>query len=157
MSRPKRGRKYIDKPIQGTLLRRLIAHWVIFVIAFCAVSATLQILLDPLQPIGEKLAECRNNFATFVVVSLVLVPIFVYDSIKLSHRFVGPMVRFRSAVRELADGENPRPVTLRAGDFWQEFATDFNRMMTRFSVESSDDPSPNKKRESSVSEEVPIA
>ena len=53
------------------------------------------------------------------------------DCLRLSNRFAGPMVRLRVAMQGLANGEPVKPVKLRDGDFWCEFAADFNRVLAR--------------------------
>ena len=50
----------------------------------------------------------------------------VYDIIVVTHRLVGPLLRLRGAMRGLARGETVEPIRFRKGDFWQEFADEFN-------------------------------
>ena len=56
----------------------------------------------------------------------VLSPVFIYDSIKMSNRFVGPMVSFRRSLKELASGGDPGKAQFRENDYWKEMACDFN-------------------------------
>ena len=46
----------------------------------------------------------------------------------MSNRFVGPIYRLRRSMRSLANGEEVDPVFLRDGDYWFDFAEDFNRV-----------------------------
>jgi hypothetical protein len=55
----------------------------------------------------------------------------VYDMLRLSHRFAGPMLRFRRAMRDLGRGEQVEPLRFRDGDFWQEMAAEFNAVLQR--------------------------
>ena len=57
-----------------------------------------------------------------------MVPAFIYDTIKLSNRFVGPILRLKNSVRSVADGKPVSPLKFRGGDFWHELADDFNRL-----------------------------
>jgi len=131
MSRNKRGRKYIDKKVQGILIRRLMTHWVVFVIAVSVVSVILQVLFNPFADFEQQLMQIRNMLVTFLAVSIVVLPLFINDTIKLSHRFVGPVMRFRVAIREVAEGKQARPIVLRAGDFWNDFADELNAVLMR--------------------------
>ena len=142
MAKQKRGRKYIDKQIQGALVRRMFRHWLLFILSVCAVAIILQFVINPFQVAEEKFAYMRYIITIFAIVSAVHVPIFAYESIKLSHRFVGPMVRFRAATRDVIEGRTPRPVKLRTDDFWQEFAVDFNKMLAKLSAAESDERAP---------------
>ncbi len=58
-------------------------------------------------------------------------PIVVYDAIRYSHRFAGPVMRIRQTVSRLADGENVPPIVLRKGDFWTDVADEVNRLNER--------------------------
>ena len=66
-----------------------------------------------------------------LLVGACLIPVFVNDTIRLSHRFVGPLLRIRGTMRKAGAGEYAAPVTLRPNDFWHEFADDFNVMLDR--------------------------
>ena len=74
-----------------------------------------------------------------------MLPIFAWDTVTLSHRFTGPMYRFRKTLQELAARGEAPSVKLRDGDFWQEVADDFNAALERLASEpaydtSDDDP-----------------
>jgi hypothetical protein len=71
------------------------------------------------------------HYAPAVVASLLLVPIILLDSLRMSNRFAGPMVRLRRAMGRLAEGESVQPINFRDNDFWADFAEDFNRMLAR--------------------------
>jgi hypothetical protein len=49
---------------------------------------------------------------------------------RMSNRFVGPIYRLRRSMRSLANGADVDPVFLRDGDYWFDFAEDFNRVAT---------------------------
>jgi hypothetical protein len=55
------------------------------------------------------------------------VPVYVWDLVKLSHRFAGPMLRLRRILKDLAAGRRASHLRFRPNDFWQETAIDFNR------------------------------
>ena len=55
-----------------------------------------------------------------------LLPMVLGRHRALSNRFTGPMLRLRRSMRALARGEHVEPIEFRGGDFWQEFAAEFN-------------------------------
>jgi nitrogen fixation/metabolism regulation signal transduction histidine kinase len=57
--------------------------------------------------------------------------VFIVDSIKLSHRFAGPIFSLRRTIRAVAQGETPRPLKFRRRDFWHDLAEDYNAMLVR--------------------------
>lgn len=63
---------------------------------------------------------------------LSLLPTFVWDTVKLANRFAGPMYQLRKEIRGVAGGEQLKPLRFREDDFWQDVATDFNKMLDRF-------------------------
>jgi hypothetical protein len=65
-----------------------------------------------------------------------MLPVFIVDTIKLSHRFAGPIYRLRNVIRGMADGEPYKPVLFREKDFWQGLAEDFNQMIERITGKS---------------------
>ena len=54
------------------------------------------------------------------------------DTVRASHRFVGPLVRLENELRRLADGESVRPIQFRAGDQWHSLADQFNRVLIQY-------------------------
>ena len=121
----------IDNQVQGVLARRLILHWCAFIAVAGIASVLLKLLLDPFRPFGELLRECSSSVGPMIFVAVLLIPVFIRDSIQLSHRFVGPMKRLRTMLKALARGEDVRPMTLRPGDFWTELADEFNDVLRR--------------------------
>jgi len=63
-----------------------------------------------------------------------LLPVFVLDAIKLSHRFAGPIYRLRYTIRKIAHGDPAPRLKFRDFDFWQGLAEDFNRMVDRLTA-----------------------
>ena len=63
--------------------------------------------------------------------SLVLLPAVIFDLLRLSNRFAGPMFRLRRSMHDLAQGRPVAAVRFRHADFWQEFADDFNTIAAR--------------------------
>ena len=74
------------------------------------------------------------------VASALLMPMVILDIVRVSNRFVGPLVRLRRSLRELARGEKVEPIRFREGDFWQEIAEEFNAVAARFERVSSGNP-----------------
>jgi methyl-accepting chemotaxis protein len=131
MSVPERKQTFVDPQVQGALVRRLILHWVGFFITASIVAFVLQVMSDPLVSFSVHLEELWWTQGPFLVVMVCLLPMFVLDTIKLSHRFAGPIYRLRQMVRSIADGNAPSRLKFRDFDFWQGLADDFNRMIDR--------------------------
>lgn len=133
----KRSRVYIDHPVQGALARRIVVHWcVFFILSMISVFALELFLGDPELTLAGHLGVLWSKYAFFVILMIAILPTFVYDSIKLSNRFVGPIMRLRESIRNLASGEKVEELKFRDNDFWYELSDDFNVVARR--VQSSE-------------------
>jgi len=131
MSRPQRRQKFIDSKVQGALARRIIFHWLVFLAVAAVAALLLQVLSDPFRPAGEHFENMWYTHGPFLVVMVFLLPVFVIDTVKISHRFAGPIYSLRRSMREVADGKPPRKLQFRDSDFWHELAIDYNAMIAR--------------------------
>jgi hypothetical protein len=127
----KRRQLFVDPKVQGALVVRTVAYW-----GFCLIAVTLMLLLwrvisVPGRAFAFHVDWLWFHYAPAAVASLLLLPIIVLDSMRMSNRFAGPLVRLRRAMRRLAEGETVQPINFRDDDFWSEFAEEFNRMLAR--------------------------
>lgn len=134
MGHPQRKKHFIDANVQGSLVRRVISHWLVFLIVAFVVSFILQVLTDPFRPLSAHLRDMWWTHGPFLIVVLFLLPVYVIDTIKLSHRFAGPVFRLRRAICKVAEGETPQPIKFRKSDFWQELANDYNAMLAHLNA-----------------------
>lgn len=129
--RPIRKQLFVDRRVQGALMVRTASYWL-----YCLLTLTLLTLCwriansDP-QPFQSHVAALKADFAPAALGSLILLPIVLIDVLKLSNRFTGPMFRVRRLMTQLARGEAVPPLKFRDGDYWNEFADDFNAVAAR--------------------------
>jgi len=142
-----RKKHFIDRPVRGALIRRIVLHGLIFFAMMLVVLPLWRVMYSGnlTGSFSTLMARgCAETAPAFIIL-LAMMPIFVWDTVTLSHRFAGPMYRFRKTLQELAAcGEAPT-VKLRDGDFWQDVADDFNAVLERLASEkerdtSADDP-----------------
>ena len=133
MSKPiKRKSLFVDPKVQSALAVRLAVHWLLFAAITAVITISLKWFSDPFQPFSSLLSAFFNDQWPMLLTMALLLPTFIYDSLKLSNRFAGPVIRFRRHVNEIADGGELKHLQFRKGDFWHELAGDFNRMLARF-------------------------
>jgi nitrogen fixation/metabolism regulation signal transduction histidine kinase len=92
------------------------------------------VLSNPFRSFGEHVQQLWWTHGPFLLVMVFLLPVFVLDTIKLSHRFVGPIYRLRQTILEIAQGDPPPRLKFRDFDFWQGLAEDFNRMVDQLTT-----------------------
>ncbi len=125
----KRSRLFIDRHVQGALIRRMTLHYAVFFVVFCFVAAALRFLANPMESIATHFNELWMTQGPFFLVFVVLAPAFLYDTVKLSHRFVGPVARIRTVMKAAAAGHEYQNVTLRPRDYWSGLADDVNLLL----------------------------
>lgn len=127
----RRRQYFIDRAVQGGLVVRTATQW-----SFCLLSIAIMLLCwrtatHPKETFVDHLGQVWNAAGPAFIGGLLLLPIVVFDVVKMSNRFVGPVYRIRNAMQKVAAGENVRPVRFRDGDMWQDLATDFNAVLAR--------------------------
>lgn len=124
----KRKQTFVDKDVQGALIRRISFHWMIFFLVTATAFVLLRSLLgDPGVPFLTKVEQATSEFSLLGILILALLPAFVLDSIRFSNRFVGPIVRLRRVLRELHQNGDTETVVFRENDFWGVIGSDFNK------------------------------
>jgi methyl-accepting chemotaxis protein len=122
-------KKVLIDPFQTRLTLRIAGYLVVFFVVFTNLLFAWKMVEEgPVAPWAQFLETLQTNVPVFVLL-LVLVPVMAWDSIRYSHRLVGPLVRFRKAMRDLAAGDPVRPIKLRQGDYLGEMRDDFNAML----------------------------
>jgi hypothetical protein len=77
--------------------------------------------------LGQAATASWSLFLAGTVVAVGL--LFIYDTVRYTHRVVGPLYRFRKTIQAITAGEEVPPLTLRKGDFLQEMKDDLNAML----------------------------
>ena len=76
-----------------------------------------------------KLRRVLLDFYPAMIVFLALFPAIALDAIKFTHKLVGPLVRFRQTIRDVAEGKPVQPIRLRKDDMLTEMRDEFNAML----------------------------
>ncbi|MEE2639886.1 MAG: hypothetical protein VX768_04615 [Planctomycetota bacterium] len=139
----KRKKIFVDSAVQGTLIRKIGVHWVLFFVVVVGLQVYVTWMSDPVVGLGELLVATLRNNGLFLAAMLLLLPGFLYDSVKLSHRFAGPMVRLKAAMEESARTGELQQIEFRDKDFWLDIAKSYNNMVCKLQ---------DKKRETTESE-----
>jgi hypothetical protein len=124
----RRNQNYIDREVQSSLLRRMCGQWLMFFVANVLALVAWTITTEPpANSQYETIQLVAQRLAPFLLVSVALAPVFFWDTLKLTNRFAGPIVRVRRALLQIAEGKSPGELEFRSGDFWRCLANDLNR------------------------------
>ena len=128
----RRRKLFVDSDVQSALLKQLVVNWVVVfgVIAAALLAAESYEAGFQLGFSGALAAIWYDN-AVLLFALCALSPFVIYESLKLSHRFAGPMHRFSKELQRLGDGEDVAPMQFRKDDFWKDLAEAFNAVQQR--------------------------
>ncbi len=127
-----RKRVVIDSTVQWSIGRRIISHWLAFFGLLVGVNLIIRAILA--APEGAFYQTAQAAIVAQIpqiCIMLLILPIFLRDTLKLSNRFAGPIYRLRKSLETLADGTPMNPIRFRTGDFWMEMADKFNSVLSR--------------------------
>jgi hypothetical protein len=140
-----RSRLFVDWKVQGALVGRVVLYWLACLAAIPLCLLCWQVLSEPMRPFRAQLTVLWGHLAPAMAASLLLMLPVIFDVVRMSNRFAGPVLRLRRAMRDLAAGLPVEPLRFRRKDFWREFADEFNAVAAR--VQKSDsEPKPNPEK-----------
>jgi hypothetical protein len=126
MFQSRRKQLFIDG-LQTVIMVRVVAYWLFCLLASALMACCWIAWLDRPASSGELFSLLLRLYGPVFIATLILLPLVIMDTLRLTNRFVGPVFRLRRALREAAEGHMTRPLHFRDDDFWREVAEDFNR------------------------------
>ncbi|MGD0656141.1 MAG: hypothetical protein ABSA16_17530 [Thermoguttaceae bacterium] len=144
-----RKRLFVDPKVQGALIARVVLYWVACLITIALMLLCWDIINGPARVFYMHFDDMWFYYGPPAIASCLLLPLVIVDIIRLSNRFVGPLLRLRRSMRALARGENVEPIEFRGGDFWHDLADEFNAVRARIRQLSA-------RNESEIEDEEPL-
>jgi hypothetical protein len=77
----------------------------------------------------ERWSRFTFVFGPAVLAALLILPLFLFDCIRYSNRFAGPLKRLSEQLKQLAETGHAEPISIRENDFWSHLVTGFNRLV----------------------------
>lgn len=137
-----RKQLYMGSKVQVALLSRVVMYWCAYMGAIAAFVLIWRIVTGPARLFYTHFEDMWFHFGPAVIASLILLPLLLWDMLRVSNRFVGPLTRMRMHFRMGARGEQVPPVHFREGDFWHEVSEEFNALMAELQGPSEDHEAP---------------
>ncbi|MBW3596276.1 MAG: hypothetical protein KY475_03260 [Planctomycetes bacterium] len=122
----RRQRIVLDR-VQWVLVVRVFSYWLYCLLAASLIACCWIAWMDAPASSGDLMLSVFRRFGLVFAATAAVMPLVLFDVLRLSHRFAGPMFRLRQALRQAAEGENTPPLHFRDDDFWRDVAEDFNR------------------------------
>ena len=126
-----RRQLFVDSKIQGALALRVVLYWVVCLITITLMLLCWRILTGPARMFYQHFDDMWFFYGPALLASFMLLPLVIIDVVRVSNRFVGPCLRLRRSMRDLGRGEPVQPIKFREGDFWHDFAEEFNALAAR--------------------------
>lgn len=138
----RRKKKLVDRKVQGRLVVGIASHWLLyFMLLLYAVPMWHVLTVSGFsKPFLTVLVDSWGSMTPMFLSMALLLPVFIWETVKFSNRFVGPVYRLHKTIRSVNEGEPFRPVHFREDDFWHDLADDFNLMMKRRSERQDTEP-----------------
>lgn len=130
-----RKKLYVNPQVQGAIILRTILHWCFYLCSILLAVVIWTAIRDPSQIALKLVFKSFVYFSPGIIASIVLLPLFIFDILKASHRVAGPIVRLRSEMARLTHGEEVQHLKFRDGDNWAELADDFNALAEQVMAE----------------------
>jgi hypothetical protein len=121
-----RKQLFVDSKVQGSLVKRVVIYWIMCLVTLTLMILCWRIVTGPARMFYTHFDDMWFHFGPALIGSFLLLPVVIFDIVRMSNRFVGPLLRLRRSMKSLAHGEEVAPLEFREGDFWKEFAQEFN-------------------------------
>lgn len=140
--RNKRWRVFADAKMQGIFCARIVAYWLACQIAMCVTIVGIASLEGP-GP-SESGSVLRFIMPAFFV-SLLILPIALFDALVFTNRIAGPLLSFRRKFSQLVATGNAEQFHVRRKDFFCDLAENFNLLREKVLQQQGKDNDANEK------------
>lgn len=123
-----RRKFWIDAQIQGILVGRIVVYWMAVVVYFGVGIAVSQYCDNPEWTFTEHWQAWLAVAGPWIPSTCLLLPLVIYDIIRTSHAFTGPIIRIRQQLAKLNQNPNCTPLVLRQDDYWQDLIGPVNSL-----------------------------
>jgi len=131
MSHNRRQRLLVDRRVQGMLLMRVVAYWLMAVVAIGLMVGFQFVMEGSHASVNVILNRALLHFGPALLAAVLLLPIMLLDCLRTTSKFAGPIHRLRQQMRNLADGKPAEPLRYRRNDLYADLAHEFNRLVER--------------------------
>ena len=120
----------IDKQVQLQIAGRVVAYWSALILCIILPLSFFKTFSEPGSLFVQNVLDVYLKHSPVFFVMLITLPFAVYDSIKVSHRFAGPIYRLRADLAKFKNGESVS-IQFRDNDFWTDIPASINEMISR--------------------------
>lgn len=132
-----RKKLFVNPFAQGRTIAHVAFYWgvyhlilwhVMFLYRYCQYRGELAAGAPP-RTFADLYGQFTLTHFSMLVCGLAILPLVMWDVLKLTHRFVGPLVRVKNSLAMLGRGEQVGEVRFRNGDFLIDLQESFNQFL----------------------------
>jgi hypothetical protein len=134
---PKKQRKkiYLGWRLHGRIVARFAMYWALYHVIVLQALCGRDFLIYETAVLNGKQQVSFEEFVSslvsqhlwVVLLAVAVFPVMLWEIVRLTHRFVGPLKQLGSEFRRLAEGGDIRAIKFRQGDFADEVEEAFNQ------------------------------
>ena len=126
-----RQQVWIDRHVQGVLVGRVLLYWSGILVYFGLSTGGFNWWQNPEWTLTEHLWGLFEQIGPCLPTILLLLPLVIFDIVRLSNRFAGPVYRLRKHLTELNQDSQVTPLNFRDEDYWQQLAEPINLLQQK--------------------------
>jgi hypothetical protein len=153
----KRRQYFVDPKVQGAIIARCLAYWVTCLVTTFVILFFWSLMTGPARISLMTVDYLWFHYGPAFVASFLLLPLILWDILKMTNRFAGPILRLRRELKKLSRGEQVSPLFFRHGDYWRDVADDFNRIAVRLKELEAKEAFQNRKSVTELANEYEVA
>lgn len=125
--RNRRRRLWIDSKIQSAILLRVFVYWLFCVLFIMVPQVIINTMSHPEVSFAELIRQLGTQYWLSITLAFLLLPMTLMDALRLSHGFIGPVIRLRREVARINNNPELEPIKFRKEDFWGTLAVEVDR------------------------------
>jgi hypothetical protein len=135
----KRSRLWVDPAFQLRLMLRIGGYFLLYILLVWHFGFFLDAMRGAAagganKPLSELYLDYFGKQQPLLIAMALLVPPFLYNLLRFSHRVAGPLFRCRAIMRDMADGKAVAEFHPRKGDLMRELFDAFNALIRRWNA-----------------------
>lgn len=123
-----RQQVWVDRSVQGVLVGRVLLYWLCAILYVGIGSACFQYNQNPEWTLAKHAYVLFGQMWPWLPTVVLVLPLAIYDVVRLSNLFVGPVYRLRKHFGALRQDIACAPLTFREDDYWRDLAAPINDM-----------------------------
>ena len=126
-----RGSWFIDPQVQKAIAWKVVTYWAAALLFMILPLALYRSIVSPEKNFVMQVIEVITSHWPVIVTMSLLLPFAIFDVIRFSNRFVGPVFRLRKELEGFEESGKINHLEFRENDYWSELSDGINSLAGR--------------------------